>query len=292
MKNLIFILPFLLFISCNEHINDPGTESSNVPIVITPLNESEFNTLEEIRIDWKSDSSGYFEIQLLSNNDRFYTILDKALFDSSSINTSRIIEHHYAFVMGEPLNNDLYFGFRVRKIADIDTSKWSNIISFVVYPISRMTKIPVTINAEYNFISQNKYPYYSDVVAGGSINLDSLLNQKGYNINNARAIKPDRGEIYYEGYQNGLKDFSRFVFGIDSTKDHFWPFDVIAVAHVSGDSIPGLGFNPFGGTYRNFKAFFSRENPLINMAYCLKDTTKVNFTHKVTAKITFDVFYR
>lgn len=288
MKNIFIALLFILLLSCNENVNDPIKELGDPPIIISPLPEMEFNTMEEIRIDWKADSGGYFETQLLNNNNRFYTYFDKALFDSSSLHSSHVMQRYYSFSVGEPLDFDLYWGFRVRQIMGSDTSKWSDIVSFVVYPISQMTKIPVTIDAEYNFISQNKYPNYSDIIYSNYLNLDSLLNQNGHSLINARTIKPKSGTIIYEGSGNGLQDFSSLVFGIDTVANGYWPFDVIADSRYGS----GLTFYPFGGTQRNFKGFFSSTYPQIKMAYNLDDTTKINVSHKIITKITFDAYYR
>jgi hypothetical protein len=82
------------------------------------------------------------------------------------------------------------------------------------------------------------------------------------------------------------------AFGIGTQTNNIWPFDVIADTYIGGTSTPSLTFYPCGGTQRNFKDFFASQNPQINMAYFLTDTSKTNISNTISAAISFDVYYK
>jgi hypothetical protein len=290
--SLLFAI-LLICIGCKDPVLTYGPAQIDAPVILSPANNSEYGFEDRIVITWKGDSSAsFFESQFMSNTEKFYTESDASLFDSYPLFSSQIHDNNYNFSFKGTSTQIEYCGFRIRQIIHKDTSKWSKIISIACYPLGTMNKTTITFNSVYNFTSQYKPTYYSGLVNGNYLNMDSALAIIGLNAGNIITIKPNQGKIYYEGNSGVLTDFNRLVFGIGTQPYSVWPFDVIADTYIGGTSTPTLTFYPYGGTERNFKDFFALQNPQINMAYFLTDTTKINISNKITAVIGFDVYYK
>jgi hypothetical protein len=294
--SLLFAIPLLLCIGCKDpspvsaaNPKDSVAARKDGPVILSPANNSEFGFEDEIAITWKEDSSvTFFESQLISNHEKFYTDSDAGLFDSDSFLSGN---NFYNLIVSGSTTQKEYFGFRVRQIINKDTSKWSKILSFVTYPLGTMNKITITLNSVYNFTTQNKHLYYSGLADGNYLNLDSALAIYSLPVGKVITIKPIQGKIYYDGNSDEVTEFYRLVFGIGTQPESVWPFDVIADTYTGG-AVPVLKFYPSGGKQRNFKSFFTSANPQINMAYILSDTSKINIPTKLTAAISFDVYYK
>lgn len=320
---LVFLLSIVSLVSC-ETDNDDNIENNlqpfstdscesifptpyslryeavyDKPIITQPTNFV-FYSNEIVEIRWNLPGNLWStELQIIESNIPFdcneYEKFHELNNNFSAGYGNQFVHYYSSTEFLEPIQDSIFVNYRART-TDIESprgySKWTDVKSFTIVPLSDLNKVTITVPYTFNFITEEiNNEYYSGVTSFPDFRLVDIANDFSLDYNKirlARVIGLESNFITQLG--NGENPFSKLILGFDEAvnpSEDAYPFKVF------GEVFPGsFQESPISGNL--YGTFTQNLVPEINnydlkMAYVLEDI--VGSQHEITINLTFEIFY-
>lgn len=269
------------------------------PIITQPIN-SIFYSNEVVEIRWNlPENLSNTELQIIESDNPFdCTDYEKfhELNNNFSAGYGNQFVHYYSTTeFFEPIQDSIFVSYRART-TDIESpqgySKWTDVKSFTVVPLSDLSKVTITVPYTFNFITEEiNNEYYSGVTSFPDFRLAEIANDNNLDYNKIRLARVIGLEAnFITQFGNGENPFSKLILGFDEAvnpSEDAYPFKVF------GEVFPGsFQESPISGNL--YGTFTQNLVPEINnydlkMAYVLEDI--LGSQHEIIINLTFEIFY-
>lgn len=318
----LFILSFFFLLSCSTEIPDENIDRPLPPFstdpceLITPTpdslryeaiynkpnllepEDSVYYSSERIDINWSlPDDLSNTELQLIESS-KPYDCNDYEKFhllDNNSFGYGNQFVHHYSTTENVlPVQDTIFVSYRARS-TDVQMvknySKWTDVRTFTVVPLSNLKKETVISSYNLNFTTEEiGHFYYSGVVKAPNQRLSDLASDNNINYDKIRLVRVVNFEVVFNTQMDeGKIPFERLLVGFNETID---PEETVYPFKVIGDVYPGsFEESPVQGTlYDNMpqNIISDLKNYDFKVAYALEDV--VGSQHEIVINLTFEIY--
>ncbi|MDF4201597.1 hypothetical protein PXD56_01435 [Maribacter sp. SA7] len=268
------------------------------PIITQPIN-SIFYSNEIVEIGWNlPDNLWNTELQIIQTNNSFdcneYGKFHELNNNFSAGYGNQYVHYYSTTEFLEPIQDSIFVSYRART-TDIESpqgySKWTDVKSFSIVPLSNLNKVTITVPYTSNFITEeSNNEYYSGIISFPNARLTEIANDFNLDYNKIRLVRLINIEgNFITQFGNGENPFSKLILGFNediNTNENVYPFEVF------GEIFPGsFEESPVtGNLYNNLTKNLVPEmnNYDLKMAYVLEDI--VGSPHEIFINLTFEIF--
>jgi hypothetical protein len=298
-RMLVRLLLLLIALSgCDSTEVDDPAYAYPTPELLTP-DRAEFFSTEEVRFGWRlAQGITGSDHTILFLPGFFDPTLHQVIFDTtgttSGFRTSPGAEPQQEIVYhpNPDAPKEVFISYRIRSAGPEGTSDWTEVRSLVIRPVSRMDRVVVTFDVEFDFESRESDGYYSATTLSSTVDFDRLLRDAGRDPARARVARPTQMLLSYEG--SNYLDFDRVVLGFHGTVDRSgdYPFDPITGGYgmPMPQAMAQLSLSPYGGRFLNVIGGLRQPEPRIEMAYFLSSRAQPGTMHRARLQIELEVF--
>ena len=267
--------------------------------IITQPTDFVFYSNEIVMIRWNLPGNLWnTELQIIESNTPF-NCNDYEKFHELNNNFSAGYGNQFVHLYAtteflEPIQDSIFVSYRART-TDIESpkgySKWTDVKSFTVVPLSDLNKITVTVPYTFSFITEEiNNEFYSGTTSFPDFRLAEIANDYSLNYDKIRLTRIIGLEAnFVTQFGNGENPFSKLILGfnedIDSNEDAY-PFKVFGEVFPGSFQESPISGNLYGTLTQNLVP--EMNNYDLKMAYVLEDM--VGSQHEVTINLTFEIF--
>ncbi|MDC3132680.1 hypothetical protein OA501_00505 [Flavobacteriaceae bacterium] len=268
------------------------------PLMTQPANFV-FYSSEIVEIKWSLPGNLWnTELQIIESNIPFdcneYQKFHELNNNFSAGYGNQFIHYYSTTEFFEPLQDSIFVSYRART-TDIESprgySKWTDVKSFTVVPLSDLNKVTITVPYTFNFITEEiNNDYYSGVTLFPNFRLNEIANDYNLDYNKirlARIVGLEANFITQLG--NGENPFSKLILGFNEDTD---PNEDVYPFKVFGEIFPGsfqespISGNLYGTLTQNLVPEINNYD--LKMAYVLEDV--ISSQHEIIINLTFEIF--